>query len=151
MKETTGDLWQFHDSGYPIVIPTNLVLDSRRRNVMGKGLAKQAKQRYPDLPVKQGKQILKTGRAAVVYYPEYNLFCFPTKYKWWDRSNLELIQKMAAELADQVDALHFNEVYLPRLGCGLGGLWWSEVSPLLQCFLDDRFIVVDWVTGRQQR
>ena len=37
--------------------------------------------------------------------------------------------------------MRINEIYLPKVGCGNGGLKWEDVKPHLK-FLDDRFIVI---------
>ena len=40
------------------------------------------------------------------------------------------------------DAYGWETVVLPRLGCGLGQLRWDDVKPILERYLDDRFIVL---------
>ena len=53
---------------------------------------------------------------------------------WW---NAPLVVARADEVAPA------GSIYLPHVGCGLGGLDWAKVGPALAGVLDDRFIAVD--------
>lgn len=69
---------------------------------------------------------------------------FPTKHDWHDRSDLDLIEQSARELAEVANLRDWQTVALPRVGCGLGQRdWKTEVKPILEQYLDSRFIVVD--------
>jgi len=61
MKEITGDIWDFYEKGFWIVITTNGNVKDNGEAVMGKGIALQARQRYPLLPSMLGKGILEIG------------------------------------------------------------------------------------------
>jgi O-acetyl-ADP-ribose deacetylase (regulator of RNase III) len=57
---------------------------------------------------------------------------FPTKRHWRDPSQLEDVQSGLEALARELCARHIQSVALPALGCGLGGLSWSVVRPLIE-------------------
>ncbi len=150
MKEITGDIWDYHGKGYWIVITTNGTLNTKGEAVMGKGIALQAKQRYPELPSELGKQIkgcslpygeYTQGNNLKVFYL-YKITTFPTKHNWWEKADLVLIEESCRQLQS---ACHGNQdtKYLVRPGCGVGQLNWKDVKPILEKYLDDRFIVVD--------
>lgn len=140
MKEIKGNLFD-----YPvIVIPTNGVIKTNDRLVMGAGVALEAKNKFKDLDLIFGIEVFCSGN--VVHVIDYNfdtiIFSFPTKHHYKDNSDLNLIEDSAKQLVDKVNKLNFKEVYLPKVGCGKGNLNWFEVEPVLDKYLDDRFIVV---------
>jgi hypothetical protein len=142
MQQVTGDIWSFHPEN-SIVIPTNTTLNQVGELVMGAGLAKQAKHRFPLLPQLAGDEIKAMGgQARVLHFPDYRLILFPTKTDWRKNSSWQLIESMLYYLVHDVALLKLDKVYLPRLGCGLGGLQWEGVEILLNNYLDDRYTVV---------
>jgi hypothetical protein len=112
VNEATGDMWTC--SGVK-VIPTNGVFVTRRGGttlaVMGAGVARQARDRYPGLVRSFGK-LLKThgNRVHVVdlggKWDDYSKFLitFPTKHHWRDPSDLRLIETSAEQLVAVVEA-----------------------------------------------
>lgn len=118
------------------VIPTNLQVKKNGEAVMGAGLAKQAAERYPDLPKELGKYMTYGGLRRVHYLAFQNVLVFPTKNHWKDPADLQLIKDMATDTADWLWSIAGDNLFVtllvPKLGCGLGGLDWSVVKPLLQ-------------------
>ncbi len=49
MLETIGDIWKYADQGDVIVITTNGSLTRDGRAIFGRGVARQAALRFPDL------------------------------------------------------------------------------------------------------
>lgn len=113
--------------------------------VMGKGIALQFKRAFPDnfkayekacrdRKVVPGRMfVFETGRLTG---PRL-IINFPTKRHWRAKTRLS---DLKAGLADLVDVLHRFEVRsvaIPPLGCGNGGLAWSEVKPLIESSLID--------------
>lgn len=47
-----------------------------------------------------------------------------------------------AKCLDQVAALHFDQIAMPRIGCGLAGGTWDEVEPLVAQSLRERDVHV---------
>lgn len=148
MREIMGNLFDYAGPGSVLVIPTNGNVTAYGKAVMGKGVALQAKQRWPKLPGDLGKALKRDGnRIAHFGYQSENGFerviIFPTKENWPENSTLSLIEKNTIALANYFAELK-NDLtcYLPRLGCGAGGLQWEVVKPILSYWLDDRFVVV---------
>lgn len=138
VQEMKGDL--FEQKGF-IVIPTNGVVKSNGEAVMGKGVALTAAKMYPNLPQYLGQEITRKGNN--VHYMFAGVIAFPTKEHYKDNSTLELIEKSTAQLKAMADERKMSNIFLPRVGCGLGGLQWKQVKSILQKYLDGRFTVID--------
>jgi O-acetyl-ADP-ribose deacetylase (regulator of RNase III) len=126
-----------------IAIPVNCV------GVAGKGLAKQAALAYPDW-VMNYIAACKNSKVNVdkkpyiqtrVTNPKY-MISFPTKREWWNPSQLIWIQHGLEWIADNGVAHGINELGLPMLGCGEGGLEWSQVRPLILSYFENHDIAV---------
>ncbi|HEY9799883.1 MAG TPA: macro domain-containing protein [Leptolyngbyaceae cyanobacterium] len=108
--------------------------------VMGKGIALQFKQAYPD----NFRQYEKACRAGEVqpgrmftvstgslFNPKY-IINFPTKRHWKSKSKIEDIKSGLVALVAEVQRLGITSIAIPPLGCGNGGLNWLEVKPLIE-------------------
>lgn len=130
--------------------------------VMGKGLASTAKYRFPDVYVKYqevcknkklqiGKPYLykrelsirdQLGDETLLLEPNLNgnsqtwFLLFPTKNHWRNNSNLEEIEKGLQWLCDNYKSEGIKSLAMPALGCGLGGLQWRDVGPLMCRYFD---------------
>jgi len=140
MKEITGDIWDWHDAGFWIVVTTNGVIKRDGSCVMGRGIARQAKRRFPRLPFELGAKIEAHGN-VVFSFPRYRIYTLPTKHNWWERADLDLIVFGCRQLVESAPASQV--VYLVRPGCGNGGLAWDDVQPAIASILDDRFVVIN--------
>jgi hypothetical protein len=131
-------LWR-RKVGY-VVIPTNLCVDKDGLAVMGRGLAKQFSDEIPTLKQWLGRRLRCFGNRIQVF-PTARLIAVPTKQDWKDKSDLKLIESGLAQLENLIhhDKNHYggriSHVYVPRLGCGLGGLKWGDVEPLVSKWL----------------
>jgi len=112
--------------------------------VMGKGLALQFKERYPEmfgmyqLTCKLGA--VKPGHMHVYENPgELPRFIinFPTKRHWRDPSRMEDIKSGLEALKDAIQTYKIKSITVPPLGAGLGGLNWSEVRSAIVETLQD--------------
>jgi O-acetyl-ADP-ribose deacetylase (regulator of RNase III) len=108
--------------------------------VMGKGVALQFKQAYPEnfRVYEQAckKDLIKPGKVLVVPTmglgnPRY-IINFPTKVHWKGKSKLEYIESGLEDLARQIRAHGIQSIAIPPLGCGNGGLDWRDVEPLIR-------------------
>ena len=145
MVEVTGDIWDYYDDGFPIVITTNGNLDSKKNAVMGKGIALQAKKKFPKLPMILGNNIQYNGN-RVFYFRDLNLFTFPTKHNWWEKSDIDLIVDSALYLSNGTFNNRIPVVCMVRPGCSNGQLQWDQVKPYLEKNLPNgftKFIIVN--------
>jgi O-acetyl-ADP-ribose deacetylase (regulator of RNase III) len=108
--------------------------------VMGKGIALQFKQAFPENFVAYARACrageVQTGRMLVVPTgklgnPRY-IINFPTKRHWRQPSRLEDIEAGLEDLVRRCLALGIRSLAVPPLGCGNGGLEWSQVQPLIE-------------------
>lgn len=133
VKVTQGDLLRQVDVD-AIVNTVNCV------GVMGKGIALQFKNKWPEnfrayaaacaaMEVRPGKMyVFDVGRLDK---PNY-IINFPTKDHWRGKSRVEYIQDGLQDLVVTVQRLAIRSLAIPPLGCGNGGLEWNEVRPLIE-------------------
>jgi hypothetical protein len=57
---------------------------------------------------------------------------FPTKGRWKSRSRLKDIERGLESLVATVRELNIKSIAVPPLGCGHGGLDWSDVHQLIE-------------------
>lgn len=140
MKQTHGNLWDFHGLG-PVCITTNGIIKKDNTLVMGAGIALQAKQRFPKVPGILAELVKVHGNRAF-YIVTCRLFSFPTKHDWKDKSDINLIAQSCCDIVDITNKVGFEQVYLPKPGCANGQLNWDDVNAVISQILDDRFTVV---------
>lgn len=155
MRHKYGDLWTFHKEGRWVVVTTNIGWKKDGTNPMGAGVAKKAADLYEDLPAWYGAKCRKYGAdTAVQVYKPGKLFLFPTKpldesQPWmsWSRdSSIALIRRSAKQLAAVVEVLGdkiFGDIGIPLVGCQNGNLNRKDVIPILDQYLDDRFVLIE--------
>ena len=107
--------------------------------IMGKGIALQFKQNYPE-NFKAYKKIcdadqLHPGQMFIyengpLLTPRY-IINFPTKRHWRGKSKIEDIQSGLQTLVQEIQNYHIKSIAIPPLGCGNGGLEWNIVKPLI--------------------
>jgi O-acetyl-ADP-ribose deacetylase (regulator of RNase III) len=107
--------------------------------VMGKGIALQFKQAFPDV-FKQYKKACDAGevqpgkmftvQTGKLLNPKY-IINFPTKRHWKGNSLLDDVQSGLVALVAEVTDRQIQSIAIPPLGCGNGGLHWAVVKPLI--------------------
>ena len=135
-----GDI--FDSGAKALVNPVNCV------GVMGAGLAKQFKQRYPgvayqyEIDCRAGQ--VRTGQVNVypTYGPRY-IINFPTKRHWQNPSKIEYIESGLKSLDGALAERGISSVAIPALGAGLGGLDWTEVEKLIRSELTGESLSVE--------
>jgi len=147
MKEIIGDFGATEADWK--CIPTNLTVDKNGNAVMGSGIAGELAARYPKVKKEYGERIQSSTwkDVAEMWWDEYTAYIsFPTKFHWWNTSDLDLIAASATALKQRYDFAKEKPsvILLPRPGCGCGGLKWEEVKPVLEEILvDDVFVIID--------
>lgn len=113
-----------------------LVNTVNTEGVMGKGIALQFKRAWPDMyadyqracrrgEVQPGRMhIWATGAMSG---PRW-IVNFPTKRHWRGRSRLQDIESGLTHLATVIQEKGITSIAVPPLGCGNGGLNWSDVE-----------------------
>jgi len=175
-----GDL--FFSQMQTLTISVNTV------GVMGKGLASRAKYQFPDMYViyqdlcrgktlQMGKPYLYQREASLdreladepFSLSETNankwFLLFPTKRHWKERSDIDGIENGLRWIKDNYKSKSIQSLAIPALGCGLGGLEWREIVPLMCKYLSglemqvviylpqekevpDEFLAPDFLLGR---
>lgn len=122
------------------------------RGVMGKGIALEFKKRFPEYfrvyrtvchDNKLHPGLLLFVQLNVLpdsFFHRYpGVIMFPTKDHWKDKSKIEWIEKGLQFLNINYEGWGLHSVAMPQIGCGLGGLSWQDVKPLI----DEYFINED--------
>jgi O-acetyl-ADP-ribose deacetylase (regulator of RNase III) len=107
---------------------------------MGKGIALQFKQAFPAnfkayeaacaaKQVVPGRMFIHDNGGLV--HPRW-IINFPTKRDWRGKSQLEDVASGLKALVADVQRLGIRSIAVPPLGCGLGGLDWAVVRPMIE-------------------
>ncbi len=135
-----------------------LTVSVNLQGIMGKGLASRAKYQFPDVYVVyqdacRARRI--TSTKPFLYKREASLdeeladlsapldtpnavkwfLLFATKRKWRENSRIEDIEGGLQWFRDHFAGEGVGSLAMPALGCGLGGLAWSEVGPIMCRYL----------------
>jgi len=136
-----------YEHGDLLAAPVEAVVNTvNTRGVMGKGIALQVKQRWPEVD-RAYRAASKRGDVALGHMhvvergglgdgPRF-VINFPTKDHWRSRSKLPDIEAGLTELRALIEKLAITSIAVPPLGCGNGGLNWDDVRPLIEKALDD--------------
>ncbi|MFD7391718.1 macro domain-containing protein [Streptomyces sp. NPDC059852] len=107
--------------------------------VMGKGIALQIKQAFPE-NFKQYKAACDRGEVKIgeIFVhdahhlgPRRYILNFPTKRHWRGKSRIEDIQAGLDALVEVIEKHKIESIAVPALGCGNGGLDWDNVRPMI--------------------
>jgi len=140
IKILVGDILQ---SGAQTLINTvNCV------GVMGKGIALEFKNRFPDMfkeyEQKCQRKEIKPGSPylySALIPPQ--IVNFPTKDHWKSVSRLEDIEKGLKILVEHYRDWNITSLAIPPLGCGNGQLEWRVVGPLIYKYANQMDIPIE--------
>ena len=107
--------------------------------VMGKGLVFEFKDRYPemfaDYKLRCEQGLVRIGEPYLWENREIQILNFHTKEHWRGCSKLEHIEKGLRYLKSNYQEMGICTIALAPLGCGNGGLHWSDVKALMIKYL----------------
>ncbi|MGM3308122.1 type II toxin-antitoxin system antitoxin DNA ADP-ribosyl glycohydrolase DarG [Anabaena sp. WFMT] len=106
---------------------------------MGKGIAYQFKLRFPEnnkdyIKACRNKS-LRIGTIHYFWEKEKLIINFPTKDKWRQKSQIDYIHQGLVELVKLIQSLNIKSIAVPPLGCGNGGLNWTDIRPIVIDYL----------------
>lgn len=168
MIEKRGNI--FYEDCDALCITTNGFVKKNGEAVMGRGCALEAAKQLPMLPKILGYHLITHGNQVhyLTYVNNVAVVSFPVKpveapyvdgvhvvrhmvdkFKigdyvpgWALHAESKIIGNSCLQLVKMADAYGWEKVVLPRPGCGAGELSWGEVKPILEEYLDDRFVVM---------
>lgn len=137
IEYSDGDI--FESGCQALVCPVNCV------GVMGKGLALEFKKRFPayfdEYETRCRYREMRPGQVWAYKTREKSIerviFSLPTKTHWKLPSSLWYVRLGLEDLGWYIKDLCLESIAIPALGCGLGGLEWEEVKPLIEKYLGD--------------
>jgi len=172
MRVIQGDIWDYIGKVDVLCITTNGFIKSNGCGVMGRGIAKEALERYPGIDKELGKSIETYGNVpcSLLTHDNTIISSFPVKSKyevclndlsnivsayqnkfnpgdrvpgWACKAKLSIIENSSNLLKIKADSFGWKLIVLTRPGCKNGQLNWLEVEPLLSTIFDNRFMIVD--------
>jgi O-acetyl-ADP-ribose deacetylase (regulator of RNase III) len=131
IKFISGNLFKSHAEA--LVNTVNTV------GVMGKGIALQFKERFPENFIEYKKACksgeLKTGKMFVTEVSRLEgprwVINFPTKKHWKLGSSYSYIEEGLEDLIKVIEDKKISSIAIPPLGAGHGGLEWEKVKTLI--------------------
>lgn len=129
----------FDSTADVFVCPVNCV------GVMGKGLALEFKRRFP----KEAEYYAYACKHGILIaggeYTVGRIMYVATKEHWKDPSQIKWVNSCLINIRDEAKT-YKKSIAIPQLGCGCGGLDWSDVWPLYEKHLGglDRDVEV-WI------
>ncbi len=125
--------------------------------VMGAGCAREARDRFPGIDARLGTLLASGGNHVhdlgiwtVDGAGERRVLSLPTKHRWRDASDIDLIRRSCRELralackyaSPDGGGWALPVVALPRPGCHNGRLGWAVVKPVVEEELPEPSFVV---------
>lgn len=114
-------------------ITTNSFVKKDGKLVMGRGIARQVRDSFPDIDLDFGHEINKRYANLAEYlildsnyYPK--ILAFQVKYHWADKADVDLIAKSAAQLSVRATENPDKTFFLNFPGIGNGQLSISDVE-----------------------
>lgn len=156
MIEVRGNLWTFEANteagggkGCRLLrcITTNGATRKDGAAVMGRGCAREAKEKMPGIEYRLGELLGEYGNRVfrLGALPDgSHVASFPVKHHWREQADLDLIERSAHQLLELAGKFGYRAL-VPRPGCGNGALAWHDVRPVLeQVLVDERFVVITY-------
>lgn len=124
----------FDSGAQALVNPVNTV------GVMGKGLALEFKKRFFNnfVAYKSACYQAKLRAGDVLVFDGYPLILnAATKGHWRNPSDLNDVEMCLFNIRYEIYDRNISSIAIPALGCGLGGLIWSDVKSMIERILGE--------------
>lgn len=142
-----GDMWSVFGKTDMFLITTNPIINKQGLAVMGRGIAKQMADRYPEVR-KDFANTMHTIKACKMWpcytdsigaygYPKQPVGFFMVKDHWAAQARPEIIRNSVRELCAWIDDCQYHRVDLNFPGIGNGKLRRDDVLPLLEPLPDN--------------
>lgn len=107
--------------------------------VMGKGIAKEFKNRYPKM-FNEYRKLCDDRRLSVGQLHLWRgegswVLNFPTKTTWRRPSEMQYVERGLQKFVSTYKDLGVTSISFPPLGCGNGNLAWADVQPIMHHYL----------------
>lgn len=116
------------------------------RGIMGAGIAKQFKQKFPEMfqeyKLACRRDKLQCGGDIWSYtfiemFELKTILCIATKENWMFPSKIEWVERGLQNFVKWADRCAIKTAAFPKLGCNNGKLnWENEVKPLMEKYLE---------------
>ena len=134
-----GDMWTAYDTSQLFMITTNAAVKRNGELVMGRGIALQAKKRFPELPASLGAKIkadnFVLSRYGLLIFPSWpsnKIAAFQVKYHWSEQADINLIDYSTDMLLEWLQSHpKIKQVDLNMPGVGNGKLNIADVLPIV--------------------
>ena len=137
-KQIQPDKDMFNSNAQVLINPVNCV------GAMGKGLALSFQKKFPTINTAYKRDcnlgIYKPG-SCHLYYAGNGLWVAniaskdhwknPSKKEWVVEGIKNLVKELHARESFSANGNHFHSIAVPQIGCGLGGLNWKDIRPLI--------------------
>jgi hypothetical protein len=151
LREITDDIFEYCKREKPdaFCIPSNGYVKTDGGGVMGRGLAKQALDRWPEIGKLLGDALKANGNCVQVLCTKGDIaiVAFPTKETYQTPSTIGRIRTSMSQLLTLADEQGWKNIVMPRPGCGNGQLSWTDradnVKDAILPMVDDRITIVD--------
>ena len=158
MRQTSTDIWKAAGLLDYVVVPTAICVTKQGIAVLGRGIAKAAAGRHPDLAVEYGSVCAAYGTETPVTtmrlsgrYGSRNLVLFPVQplnldaphLSWRQPADIALVRRSLGELRELLPTLKPDMalVFIPDVGCA-NGLTVGPVRELIEEFFGQEERVV---------
>ena len=131
----------FNSKTMALVNPVNCM------GIMGAGLAKEFKEKYPMMfkayKKKCEKGLIKIGELSLFRTLEKLIINFPTKTHWRIKSKIDWIEIGLIYFTEHYYKWNIKSIAFPQLGCGMGNLQWLDVKILMEKYLSNIDLIVE--------
>jgi len=140
MIRKIGDMWSIFKTTDNFIVTTNSYIRTDGAIVMGRGIAKQLRNKHPgiDKALAAGVDHLGYYGLSAVIGPDFqNIIAFQVKYHFAEDATLALITK-STNMLDAWSRRFSNRRYDMNFpGIGFGGLAYDDVLPIIESLPDN--------------